>query len=255
MRQTQADDPLGLASGLNNRAHCYENLDRLAEAENACREALEIKEARLAANDPSLAITLNILAILHWKRKDFVQAETLHIRAAEIRKAAHGPGSPEYGNSLSNLGALYCEWANEPGQAPRRAQEETYKTQALAVTCAARGERHPETAIRRHNLAVLKSYLDDWPGAVADAERSTATMLSRDLADHPDTRRRAGDLAYFWQQCGQPDKAARLQKGDFSDLLPVIAQIEAEHRAWVAEDPENRHFGPPSPLDFERMKE
>ena len=59
-------------------------------------------------------------------------------------------------------------------------------------------------------------------------------------------------LADIWQQCSQPDKAARLQKGDFSDLLPVIAQIEAEHRAWVAQDPENRHFGPPSPFASER---
>jgi hypothetical protein len=26
----------------------------------------------------------------------------------------------------------------------------------------------------------------------------------------------------------------------------VIAQIELEHRAWVAEDPQNRRFGPDS---------
>jgi hypothetical protein len=52
----------------------------------------------------------------------------------------------------------------------------------------------------------------------------------------------------MWQRSGQPDKAARLEAGDPSDLLPVIAQIEQEHRAWVAEDPKNRHFGPPSPF-------
>jgi len=46
---------------------------------------------------------------------------------------------------------------------------------------------------------------------------------------------------------GEGDKAARLQSDDFADLLLVIHQIEEEHRQWVAEDPENRHFGPPSP--------
>lgn len=248
MRQTQTDNPLVLAIGLNNLALHYEALGRLVDAENACQEALAIREARLAPNDPKLAITLNNLAELYGKRKDFVQAETLHIRAAEIRKAAHGPGSAEYSHSLSNLGVLYSEWANEPGQAAHKAQEETYKTLALTVTRAARGERHPETAIRHHNLAVMKARRGDWPSAAAEAERSTATMLSLDLFEHPNTQLFAGDLALILQQCGKPDKAARLQKGDFSDLLPVIAQIEAEHRAWVAEDPENRHFGPPSPF-------
>jgi hypothetical protein len=77
-------------------------------------------------------------------------------------------------------------------------------------------------------------------------------MLSLDLSKHPNTQQTARRLAEAWQQCGQPVKAARLQKGGYSDLLPVIAQIEAEHRAWVAEDPENRHFGPPSPFASEQ---
>ncbi len=247
-RQTRTDDPLSLATGLNNLATLYSDLGLLMDAENAHREALEIKEARLAADDSKLAITLNNLAELHRKRKDFTQAEMLLIRAAEIMKAAHGPGSAEYGTSLSNLGALYGDWANEPSRAARRTQEETYTTQALAVTRAAQGERHPHTAIRRKNLATLKAHLGDWPGAAAEVERSTAIMLSLDLADHPSTKQRTSELALCWQHSGQSDKAARLQKGDFSDLLPVIAQIEAEHRAWVAEDPENRHFGPPSPF-------
>jgi tetratricopeptide (TPR) repeat protein len=252
MRQTQTDDPLYLAAGLNNLARRYDDLDRLVDAEKANREALEMKEAHLAANDPNLAITLTNLAALHQRRKDFAQAETLFIRAAEIMKAAHGPGSAVYGTLLSNLGALYSEWANEPGQATRRAQEEIYKTQALAVTRAARGERHPETANGHNNLAVLETYLGDWLSAAAEAERSTAIMLSLNLFEHPNTQLAAGVLTHIWQHCGQPDKAARLQKGDFSDLLPVIAQIEAEHRAWVAEDPENRHFGPPSPFASEQ---
>ena len=71
-------------------------------------------------------------------------------------------------------------------------------------------------------------------------------MLSLDLAQHPDTQRMAGYLATMWEQSGRSDQAARLRGGDISDLLPVIAQIELEHHAWVAEDPQNRHFGPPS---------
>jgi hypothetical protein len=36
--------------------------------------------------------------------------------------------------------------------------------------------------------------------------------------------------------------------------VPVIARIEGEHRAWVAEDPQNRHFGPPPPRRYEAPK-
>jgi tetratricopeptide (TPR) repeat protein len=247
-RLTLTDEPLALANSLNNLALCYDDLGRLEEAENACREALQLKEPRLAANDPSLAITLLNLGTLHWRRKDFAGAETLLLRAADIYKAAQGAESMEYGRALSNLGAVYCDCADEPGQAARREQEEKYKTEAFTVTRAACGDRHPETAIRHHNLAALKARIGDRPGAESEATRGLATYMSLDLPAHPTVQSIVDDLVFLWQQSGQPDKAARLRSGDISDLLPVIAQVEAEHRAWVAKDPKNRHFGPPSPF-------
>ena len=56
----------------------------------------------------------------------------------------------------------------------------------------------------------------------------------------------ASALAQVFDQSDQSDKAARLRGGNMFDLLPMIARIELEHRAWAAEDPENRCFGPPS---------
>jgi tetratricopeptide (TPR) repeat protein len=247
-RATRTDEPLELATGLGNLAGRFADLDRLDEAEATFREALAIKEPRLDPNDPSLAITLSNLAGVHWKRRQFAEAEPLLLRAAEIMKTAHGEESAEYGTLLANLGALYSQWADEPGQSARRAQAEKFKTQALAVTRAARGARHPETAIRHQNLAVMKYKPGNYGGGASDAERAVAIMLSLDLAQHPHTQFFGRHLANCWQRSGQSDKAERLSAGDISDLLPVIAQIEAEHRAWVAKDPKNRHFGPPSPF-------
>jgi tetratricopeptide (TPR) repeat protein len=251
-RLTRADEPLELAAGINNLALRHSQLGRLKEAEKAYREALEIKELRLAANLPSLAITLSNLAVLHLRRKDFLEAEALLLRVVEIDKAAHGIDSAAYGTSLGNLDSLYDEWAEQSGDVEKRRKAEHYSRQALTVTQAARGERHPETAIRHHNLAILKARLGDWADAASEAERAGAIMLSLDLAEHPHTQEWAAALVHFWQQSGQFDKAARLQSGDFSDLLPVIVQVEAEHRAWIAKDPKNRHFGPPSPFALER---
>jgi tetratricopeptide (TPR) repeat protein len=242
-------EPLNLAAGLGNVAERYVDLDRLDEAEAALREALAIKEPRLPPNDPSLAITFSNLAEVHSKRNQFAQAEPLHLRAAKITKFAHGEHSAEYGIRLSNLGALYGYWADESGQLARRTQAEKYMTEALAVTRATRGTRHPQTATSHNNLAGMKAKRDDWRGAAAEMERAVAIMLSLDLAQHPNTQSSVAALAETWRRSGQRKKASRLSAGDISDLLPVIAKIEAEHRAWVAEDPENRHFGPPSPFE------
>jgi tetratricopeptide (TPR) repeat protein len=251
-RSTRIEEPLQLAAGLTNLAKQYTDLGRLEEAEQTYRKALEIEEPRLGADDPSLAITLSNLAAVHVYRKNFVDAEKSLLRAAKIHKEANGPDSAEYGTSLGNLDALYDEWAEHSGDVEKRRKAERFSSQALVVTRAARGERNPSTANRHYNLAVLNARLGNSQGAASEAERAIATMLSLDLAEHPNTRTFAGYLAQIWQQSGQPDKAARLQSGDFSGLLPIVAQVEAEHRAWIAKDPENRHFGPPSPFASKR---
>ncbi|MEM8821229.1 MAG: hypothetical protein AAGE90_17180 [Pseudomonadota bacterium] len=70
-------------------------------------------------------------------------------------------------------------------------------------------------------------------------------MLSLGTLEHPLTQQRLQHLLHDWERSGQQDRAARLRAGDPSDLLPEIAEVERLMRDWVAEDPENRHFGPP----------
>ena len=248
-RTTLANSPLLLAGRLGNLGGRYVDLDRLDEAEKTFREALAIKEPRLRQDDPSLAVTLSNLAQVYWKRKEYAKVEPLYLRAADIMKTAYGAQSAQYGITLSNLGVLYDVWADVPDQAARRAQQQEYMTKEFAICLAVRGPRHPETATSYYNLAWTKVNAGGWRGAVEDMGRAVAIMLSLDLAEHPNTKQCARGLCGCWDQSGQGDKAARLLKGDISDLLPVIKQIEAEHRAWVAKDPKNRQFGPASPFD------
>jgi tetratricopeptide (TPR) repeat protein len=249
-RVTRTDEPLELATNLTNLGLRYVDLDQVDEAEVALREALDIQESRLEPQDQRIAYTLSGLSGVHRKRKEFGKCEPLLLRAAEIFKTGRGTRSAEYGISLSNLGALYGEWADETKEPARRAQQRKYGIKALHVTRAARGERHPETATRYNNVGVLKADTEDWKGATRHAERAAAIMHSLDLAEHPSTETIVHNLAIDWERAGQTDKAARLRRGELSDLLPVIARIEAEHRAWAAKDFENRHFGPPSPFRF-----
>jgi tetratricopeptide (TPR) repeat protein len=247
-RLTENNDPLGLAVSLNNLGGRYAELDRLDEAETTLLEALAIKEARLQPNDPNLAFTLANIAHMQWRRKEFHKAEPLFLRAAEIFKIANGAESGEYGSVLTNLDTLYDDWAEVSGDVEKRRIAEEYSTKALAIAKNARGTRHPHTAYRYHNLAVLKDRLGDHLGAALGSERAVAIMMSLDLAQHPDTQFMIGQLARSWERDNRTDAARQLRRGDMSRLAPAITAIEAEHRAWVAEDPEHRHFGPPSPF-------
>src|SRR5262249_53906851 len=123
MRTSRAGEPRQLAISLNNLASTYADLDRLDEAEAAYRETLAIVEPLLTPDDPNLALTLSNLAEVHRKREQFAEAEPLLLRAAEIMKAARGEESAEYGKSLSYLGALYGNWADQAGQSAKRVQE------------------------------------------------------------------------------------------------------------------------------------
>ena len=247
-RDTATEAPLGLAVSLGNLASSYTELGRLDEAEAAYREALALKEPRLDPNDPALAITLSNLAEVYRRRGDFAKAEPIYLRVLDVNRKVYGPDSAEVGLCLSNLGALYGSWAaDKPDQTEQRKQEKEYKKQALAVTRAARGVRHPETAIQYNNLAVMKTTINDWEGATGDVKRAFAIMLSLDLAQHPDTQDMARGLVAILERRGHSEEAKKLMSGDLSDLLPMIAEIEAEQRAWANQDPK-RHFGPPSPF-------
>ncbi|HUS53792.1 MAG TPA: hypothetical protein VMY41_07280 [Thermohalobaculum sp.] len=76
-------------------------------------------------------------------------------------------------------------------------------------------------------------------------------MLSLGLLEHPETRRCLADLLDFWDKSGQGANKERLG----ALIRPEIEAVEVGMRAWVAEDPENRHFGPPATSRNEYFEE
>lgn len=244
-----ADDPVQIAVALDNLAGRLEEREAgWVEAEETFARALEIKEAHLPGDDPSIATTLSNMGTIPWKRKDFARSADLIGRAAEIMKAAHGAASTEYGTTLNNLGAVYSQWAKATGRDDLRQKERAAKEEAANITLVLRGVRHPEMTARENNLSAMHSSLSDLARAAEHMARAVAIFLSLDLLTHPQTQSCIAQLIHLWTQSGQSDKAARLQAGEGVDIVPIVEQIEAEHRAWVAEDPENRDFGPPSPV-------
>lgn len=249
-RTTRADEPLQLATSLDNLGGRLSDLGRLDEAERFLLEALAIEKPLLEPTDPSLAITLSNLGEVYWRRKQFEKVEPILIDVMKIMSAAHGASSADFGTSLSNLAALYSVWSDEPGQKIKLKTAADYATKALTITRGAIGLRNPSTSARHSGLAIIRAKQNNFLAAASEMETALAIMFSLDLVKHPHTQQRYLELSVIWRRTGETDKAARLELSDISDLLPIIGQIESEHRAWVAEDPANRHFGPPSPFKF-----
>lgn len=149
LMRSAPDQPLELATALSNLGYCSVKLDRLADAERAFGEALKLQQAHLDRNDLSLSTTFTNLAEVHWKRGEFDKAEPLLLRDAEVVKVAKGTDSAEYGLSLSNLGALYGNWADEPGETVRRERSNTRRRRLpLRAPPAACGIRKPPTGTK-----------------------------------------------------------------------------------------------------------
>ncbi|MEM1385317.1 MAG: tetratricopeptide repeat protein, partial [Pseudomonadota bacterium] len=239
--EKHADYPLALS----NLAGRYTDAGRFAEAEETFKKAIEIEEGLLRPKDPALAIRYNNLAEVYWKQERFADAEPLFQRALEVRRAAHGENSAEAAGSTNALGALYDGWAEVPGEEHRRAEATRLKEEAIRIARAVRGERHPDVSNYLHNRAVLLDRQQKFAEAAELELRAVAIQLSLGLLSHLLTQQRIQHLLLYWERSGQAANAERLRGGDGSLLVPEIAEVERLMQDWVAEDPENRHFGTP----------
>ena len=76
----------------------------------------------MGAHHPNLALGLNNLALLHYERGAYVEAEALLRRALAIEEEAYGPDDPTLITTLRELRAECCaSWAVERGRRAGRA--------------------------------------------------------------------------------------------------------------------------------------
>jgi tetratricopeptide (TPR) repeat protein len=83
------------------RAGHYERAVALA------RKALDMAEQAMGPDHPSVAVSLNDLALLYRTLGHYAQAEPLYKRALAIWENALGPHHPSVATSLINLAELY----------------------------------------------------------------------------------------------------------------------------------------------------
>lgn len=100
-----------LINSLNHLASAYSKQNRLPEAEQIYKQAIDTAEKHLTGEHGpvNLAGCLNNLAALYFKQNKATEAEQLMLRALTVQEKALGTTSKELVSDLENLGYLYKE--------------------------------------------------------------------------------------------------------------------------------------------------
>jgi CHAT domain-containing protein/Tfp pilus assembly protein PilF len=201
---------------------------KYTEAIPLAQQVLAIDEASLGPNDPSVADSLNNLAVLYLHQGRYSDAEPLLKRALAIRKLAPRPDQAEIAGALNDLGAVYEHLG-------RYADAELLFKQSLAIYEKMFGE-NPDIAMALNDLASL--YADEGHYTDAEALFSRALAIRRKAFGPNDVKvaLSLNDLAELFRRQGRYTDAEPLLKSslmifektlgpDHPDVAPVLNNL------------------------------
>jgi tetratricopeptide (TPR) repeat protein len=189
---------------LLNRAALYlwERADH-QQARGLLEHALAAWEARLGADHPDTAATLDHLGLVLHDQGDLTAAQSAHERALRIRERRQGRDHPDTGRSLNNLARVLRD-LGELDQA--RALLE----RALVVFEACYGTNHRDTTWTMHNLGLVLHDQGDLTTARAYHEDALAIREALLGPDDLDIAWGLNHLARVVRDLGDRDQARQL---------------------------------------------
>jgi len=201
LRQSHEGDHLDVAGCLDSLGVASYDLDRLAEAEAAHLEALEIRRRLVGEESEAFAASLNNVAIVLQRTGRGEEAETMYRRSIAIREKQHGEHDVSLISPLENLGLLLSDRGE-------------YAAAIEALERAAElGDRehehpHPDLASSLHNLGVVYWTTGALEPAKERFEQSLAVARELYRSDHPLLASILGDLGQVTSDLGDTAKAA-----------------------------------------------
>mmetsp|Transcript_34833 Transcript_34833/g.98753 ORF Transcript_34833/g.98753 Transcript_34833/m.98753 type:complete len:1374 (-) Transcript_34833:424-4545(-) len=125
----------------------------VSEAEALYRRAVEIRRARLGLSHPEMAPSLNGLALILKRKKNYKESERIYRMAVNISERSHGVWHPSVGTSMHELAELL-------DRQEKYSDAEPFYRRALEVWEATLGPNHPHVAVGLGNLARLLKILE-----------------------------------------------------------------------------------------------
>lgn len=195
---------------------------RFADAETACRQALESFQA-LPGHDIETASALNSLGELLRSRGDYAAALPYCADALALRRKALGDAHEEVATSLNNLALLLV------ARADYAAAESRFR-EAIEINRNALGDAHPNVAAGLVNLAGLLQDTGNLAAAEPLLREGLARLRARFGDEHRDVAVAMGNLARLLAAKGESAEAETLHRqalalhrGRLGDAHPDVA--------------------------------
>ncbi|WP_229424372.1 tetratricopeptide repeat protein [Moorena producens] len=200
----------------------YQGQGTYDQAKPWYEQSLEITRSRLGENHPSVATSLNNLALLYWSMGRYHQAELLSQQNLEIYKQL-GENHPDVATSLNNLGLVYYSMG-------RYDQAEPLYQQALEMSKQLLGENHPHVASSLNNLAALYDSMERYD--LAEPLYQQALEMYKQLLgeNHPDVASSLNNLALLYDSMERYDLAEPL----YQQALEMYKQLLGKNHPDVA---------------------
>ncbi|MHC4974152.1 MAG: tetratricopeptide repeat protein [Planctomycetota bacterium] len=197
---------------------------RFAEAIEAAKSALAIREEVLGAEHPDTAASLNILARLYHEMGEYAKALPLFERTLAIDERVLGPQHPFTATSLNNLARLYESMGEYAKALP-------VHHRTLAIREKVLGPEHPDTAVTLCGIAALYRAMGKYAKALPLQERALAIQTKVLGLNHRDTAGSMVNLAALHQSRGDYAKALPLNRRGLAILENIVGR---EHPDTVA---------------------
>lgn len=217
IRQTSFGPASANVIALANSIEQLQRQGNYAAAISPSQELVAIAERVLGPSHPTVAATLNNLAVLYKELGNYSEALPLYQRSLAIRERALGANHPDVATSLNNLANLYSDQGNYSEALP------LYQ-RSLAIRERTLGARHPEVGVSLHNLAVMYHLQGNLAAALPLYQRSIALVEPTLGADHPLVATLLNNLAELYRAQGNYAAALPLYQRSLSLRERILGQ-------------------------------
>jgi tetratricopeptide (TPR) repeat protein len=205
MTEERHSSPQNVIAVLHNLVNVLIATDRLEEAEDLGRRALQIVQRTYGQSDPAFADALSRMATLFKQMDRFSVAAALYRRALTIREESLGVDWLSLANLQSNLASVLRRMGHF-------SEAESLIRSALAADASNLGRDHPVIAIR---LNILASILED-----TNRTREAEPVMRRALEieessfgpNHPDVAAYLNNLAILLSTTNRVGEAEQMHR-------------------------------------------
>lgn len=217
IRQTSFGPDSSNVIALTNTIEQLQKQGNYGAAVPPSKELVAIAQRVLGPEHPTVAATLNNLAVLYKELGRFSEAVPLYQSSLGIREKALGSNHPDVASSLNNLANLYGEQGNYGEALPLYQRSLQIREQALSPN-------HPDVGLSVHNLAVMYHLQGNLPVALPLYQRSMNILETTLGGDHPIVATLLNNLGELYRTQGNYAAALPLYQRSLSTRERVLGQ-------------------------------